>query len=654
MSSEALLTAVRAELGEAPLKILVTGGTGFVGSHLARVLDGAGHQVTICGRNRYRYPLTGTGIRLRELDLSDRASVVELCRGQQLVFHAGAKSSPWGTRDEFRAANVKGTRNVVEACLLHGVRRLIHVSSTAIHFEYRDKLGIREDDPFPADFCCEYAESKAEAETVIAEAVTQGLDAVVIRARAVFGPGDNALLPRLIAAAMQRRLRQIGDGRNQIDMTYIDNLLLGLILAAGRVRAGQICTITNDEPILLWPLLRTVLDELQIECSLRPIPRFVADLAARAMELHHRWFKKPGEPVMTRYTAGLLSHHQTFDLSEARTKLGYAPIVSMRDGVQITLRSLKAKDESTARQSVTLRLFTTGYTAHPAHLAEVGASRRTTLRFHAMIGVIEHPTEGLTLFDTGYSPRFFDAAKRFPMSLYARITPVVTGPNVAAVEILRRQGIDPSSVRRIVLSHFHADHACGLRDFPDAEVITSANAWNAIAGRRGLDAVRRAVLPDLFPPDLAQRLRLIEHFHGPGFGPFRSTHDLFGDGSVRMVDLNGHAIGQIGLLLQRSVSTQNVHLQKGSRCLLAADAVWTTRAIREDLPATLGFRLLAASAGEARKTQHLLHLLSQQFPDLELIPTHCPETAARYGFDEQLREAGVAGRDLGAGSVSNP
>jgi nucleoside-diphosphate-sugar epimerase/glyoxylase-like metal-dependent hydrolase (beta-lactamase superfamily II) len=481
--------------------------------------------------------------------------MLQLCQNRDLVYHVGAKSSPWGTREEFQRSNVEGTQNVVDGCLLHKVPRLVYVSSTAIFFEFTDKQGIRDDAPFPQQFCCEYARSKAIAEGVVNKAVSAGLNAITIRARAVFGPGDNALLPRLIAAARQGRLRQIGDGSNTIDMTHIDNLVAALLLAARRGEAGTICTITNDEPIQLWPLLKQVLSELGICAQLRTVPRSLALMAASVLEWQHRFFNRSGEPLMTRYAAGLLSRTQTFDLASARTALGYEPVVGMQHAVRSTLATMKSKEETPANASVTLRMFSTGFTSHPAHLAEYGASKNRLIRFHAMVGVIDHPTEGLTLFDTGYSPAFFSSTERLPYKLYRWTTPVETCDALSIGSVLRRNGIEPESIRRIILSHFHADHVCGLKDFPDVEILASARAWHAINGKQGFAAVKLAILPGLFPADIERRLRLIDHFHGPGFGPFESTHDIFGDGSVRMVDLTGHAIGQIGLLLQRSQSS---------------------------------------------------------------------------------------------------
>jgi glyoxylase-like metal-dependent hydrolase (beta-lactamase superfamily II) len=362
--------------------------------------------------------------------------------------------------------------------------------------------------------------------------------------------------------------------------------------------------------------------------------------AASLLEWQHRVFRHSGEPVLTRYTAGLLSRTQTFDISAARRTLNYAPHVSMTEGVQRTLNAMTARDERDAPVAVRLRLFSTGFTAHRAHLAESGADRNLKIRFHAMFGLIEHPTEGLTLFDTGYAPRFFQATERLPYKLYRWTTPVSTCSDLAAVSVLRQHGINLSDVRRIVLSHFHADHVCGLLDFPNAEIITSARAWLSVQGKKGFAAVKRAILPDLFPADLHKRLRLIEHFHDPGFGPFESTHDLFGDGSVRMVNLSGHALGQIGLLLQRTPEEMDGDGKENGagslRCLLAADSVWTSRTFRENLPATLGFRLLAASPREARESQQVLHDFHRQFPHIEIIPTHCPEVASRYAFDLEV------------------
>lgn len=126
------------------------------------------------------------------------------------------------------------------------------------------------------------------------------------------------------------------------------------------------------------------------------------------------------------------------------------------------------------------------------------------------------------------------------------------------------------------------------------------------------------------PADIEDRLCLIEHFHHPGFGPFERGHDLFADGSVRFFDLSGHAPGQIGLLIQRGPD---------DRVMLVADSVWTSRSFRENLKPTLPYRMLADSADEAIASQQRVHELHRQYPDIEIIPTHCPEVADRYGFD---------------------
>lgn len=608
-----------------PRRILVTGGSGFVGSNLARALAAAGHDVVATGRNPYQVPFDENGPKFERGDLRDSARMAELCNGCDLVYHTGALATPWGCSDSFAAVNVQGTKNIVAACIAHGVSRLVHVSSTAVHFDFHPTTEIKESSALASPFACDYARSKSEAESVVRTVAEEELSAVIIRARAVFGQGDNNLLPRLLKAADQKRLRQIGADDTRLDLTYIDNLILALILATTCGEAGHAYAITNDEPVTLWPFIRQVLSKTGRSENLRRTPRPIALKVAGMIEHWYRWRGKNTEPPITRYTAGLISTTKTFDISAAKRELGYAPIVSMTDATQRTIEALNRKDDTEAATKVGLRLFTTGYTTAKAHHAERGAERKKTIRFHAMIAVIDHPIHGMTLFDTGYSPRFFESTRRWPYRLYRATTPVVTEKRLSAVEILKENGIDPCSIRRIVLSHFHADHTCGLIDFPGVDIIATKRCWLDVQKRVGMGAIKRAFLPDLMPSDIEDRLCLIDQFHGAGLGPFSTSHDLFADGSVRLFDLPGHASGQVGLLVQR---------KDQDRAFLAADSVWTSRTIRENLKPTLPFRLLADSIAEVTESQRRLHKLGKQYPDIEIIPTHCPEVATRYGFDQ--------------------
>lgn len=620
MVNEDVLNLCRKVLGAKSRRVLVTGGTGFVGSHVAATLAACGHKVTAAGRNRYLAP---RGTLFRRVDLRDHQSVTDLCEGQDFVIHSAAHASPSLNAKQLWPTNVVGTQNVIDGCLKHDVKRLVHISSTAHQFSFRDAMDIREDDPPPRKWSCGYAETKAAAEELVVLAAEGGLNAFVVRARAVFGAGDNSLLPRVLQAYDNNRLRQIGHGDNITELTHIDNLVYGIILTLIRGEPGKICTITGGRGVALWPLIRRVLRETGRDRPLKSISRSIALRFAHLQELKHRFLKKKDEPTLTRYSVGLLSNSQTFSSGSAKSLLGYEPVVEMDHAIGNTIRVLSAQNDSHSSTTVELSLHSTGFTPHPLSVAEKGASRER-VRFHAMIGIISHPVHGDTLFDTGYAPRFYDATAHWPYSLYSQATPVTTNSQNAARAIADRGQF---SIRRILLSHFHADHICSVADFPNADVIAMKSAWESVSHVRGLSALKRAYIPSLIPESTKDRLCLFEQFHDAGIGPFKRCCDLFGDQSVRLVELPGHAVGQFGVLLQTGP------LQ---RKLLVADAVWTRKTIEQDLPLTFAFKMIAANAHLAEQSRCNLVQFHRRYPDIEIIPTHCNAIAAAYGFDKQF------------------
>ena len=264
--------------------------------------------------------------------------------------------------------------------------------------------------------------------------------------------------------------------------------------------------------------------------------------------------------------------------------------------------------------SLRLTLLAAGFCTAP-EAAAVAGGRWRGRRFPAGFALVEGHDAGPVLFDTGYAPRFLDATRPFPYRLYRWATPVTVRPGETAAAQLAARGIAPHTLGHVVLSHLHADHVAGLRDFPNAAIHVLPEAVAFARGLGGLRAVRAGFVPALLPDDFVERVRpVVRRADLPaGLAPFRAGFDLFGDGQILGVPLPGHAPGQLGLYVEPA---------DGSPTLLAADAAWTLAAVRDDAPLPRVGRAVLHDAAAARETQHRLHRLMAARPDLRVVLSH--------------------------------
>lgn len=319
------------------MNVLVTGATGFLGQHLTQRLSELGYQVTATGRNRaIGKQLEEKKITFIPADLRDSTAIRALCRNQDVVVHCGALSSPWGNRQDFYQINYLGTKHVIEGCKHHHVQRLIYVSTPSIYNQSNNQLDLTEQSPIPKRKINAYAHTKWLAEQAIDKAYQEGLPVITIRPRAIFGPKDSAIFPRLLQAYHRGGIPLFKGGTNQIDLTYVDNAVDALIrcIQAPQRCLGKKYNITNDDPRPFLELLQILFRELEIPLKTKKIPYPIAYWAASIMEVSYRLLAPSKEPPFTRYAINVIGVSQTFDISLAKQELGYVPRISIEEGIQ--------------------------------------------------------------------------------------------------------------------------------------------------------------------------------------------------------------------------------------------------------------------------------------------------------------------------------
>jgi nucleoside-diphosphate-sugar epimerase len=319
-------------------KVLVTGASGFVGGRLCEYLQLKGtYEVLGTGRSSKAISDFNTlGVNYQIGDLTDASFAKSLVEQVDIVVHAAALSAAWGSYDRFYQANVLPTQNLLDAARSKKGLRFVQISSSSVYVQYKDQFNLQEDTT-PNKFINHYAATKYEADQRVLAAVKQGLEAIILRPRAIYGRGDYTIMPRVLRAYEAGRLKVIGKGENWASMTSIQNFCQAIELAISTqndAALGEIFNISNAEPVKLWEMVELVFAKLELPWQRKYLPFWLAKTVAGIMEMIQRIKRSEEEPVLTQYGVSQLYFSNTFSIEKAQRLLGYVPKQDNVEGIE--------------------------------------------------------------------------------------------------------------------------------------------------------------------------------------------------------------------------------------------------------------------------------------------------------------------------------
>jgi nucleoside-diphosphate-sugar epimerase len=316
------------------MNVLLTGATGFLGWRTLEVLvkDPDIKQIIATGRTlKPTHIIEHKKVTYITGDLENKTFVRSLLKNTDTVVNAAALSSPWGDESLFENANVHTQINLIEASIEYGIKKFVFISSPSLYFKYKNRFEVKEEDALPQNLVNQYAKTKRKAEVLL---ISSGLTYVILRPRAIIGRGDTVIMPRLIRAFDEGRLKIIGDGKNHADLTSVENVANAIVLSI-KAKGGamnEIYNISNGAPVVLWDAISDVLTRLNRKPPTKKIPFKIIKLIAQFLELKSRLTNK-AEPALTQYGVGTLAISLTMDISKAKNLLGYQPKVTTEEAI---------------------------------------------------------------------------------------------------------------------------------------------------------------------------------------------------------------------------------------------------------------------------------------------------------------------------------
>ena len=320
------------------MRILVTGGGGFLGSSICRQLTQLNHQVIAFQRSPAPH-LEMDGVITTQGDITDYRGLLAAAKDCEAIIHTAGKAGVWGDPSDYHRINVDGTANVIRVCREHAVPILVHTSSPSIVHSGGDIGGADESLPIADHFNAPYPASKAEAEKMMASANSTELKTTALRPHLIWGPGDPHILPRLAAKARGGTLALPGPDKI-IDTIFVENAALAHVKALDELRgaarcAGKAYFVTNNEPMPQGEIIRKLLAAIGIDVKIRAVPVGIAKTAGAICETIWRTFGLKSEPPVTRFSVEQLATAHWFDTSAAERDFGYTPTITIAQGLEI-------------------------------------------------------------------------------------------------------------------------------------------------------------------------------------------------------------------------------------------------------------------------------------------------------------------------------
>lgn len=314
------------------MQLFLTGASGFVGGAFAQAF-GARHAIRAMSRSPQSdariAALGATPVRC-----ALGAVGVESLQGCEVLVHCAAHVAQWGRRDDFMRTTVEGTRQLLQAAQAAGIRRFLHISSEAVLFHGQPMRQVDERYPYPQRHAFLYAESKAAAEQSVLAANQPGVfDTLVLRPRMVWGPGDQTILPVLLAMLRSDRFFWLDGGRARTSTTHIANLVHAMGLALERGEPGQVYFISDGQISTFRDFLGALVASQGEELPTRSLPGWLARALGRACEGLWRALGRESEPPLTAFASALMSRECTLEIGKARRELGYEPVLSVAQGL---------------------------------------------------------------------------------------------------------------------------------------------------------------------------------------------------------------------------------------------------------------------------------------------------------------------------------